>query len=208
MIDFDQARRLLLEAVHPLAHETVDLTSALNRVAAERVVADADAVPFARSAMDGYAVRAVECTRATQESPIELPVAGRIYAEQGEQTLKPGTALEIMTGAPLPSGADAVIPYEKTERNEDAVRIFAQVAAGSSVFPPGEDILSGEELLRAGDAIRPGILALLAFAGKTKVRVFKRVRAGICAREMNSWTLPQRRAMGRFATVMRSAFPH
>jgi molybdopterin molybdotransferase len=149
-IGFDEALRTILSAVLPLPAESVALSRALGRVAADIVVADEDAVPFSRSAMDGYAVRANECALATQDNPIELPVAGRVFAEEGEASLAPGTALAIMTGAPIPLGADTVIPHERTERHGDSVRIFMPVVPGDCVFPPGEDFRRGDELLSRG----------------------------------------------------------
>jgi molybdopterin molybdotransferase len=178
-ISFDNALCKILSAVQPLLGENVALADALGRVAAESVVADEDAVPFARSAMDGFAVRASECASASQDHPIELPLAGRVFAEKGESTLAPGTALTIMTGAPIPRGADAVIPHERTERNGTIVRIFTPVAPGDCVFPPGEDFQRGDELIAAGEVLNPGKLALLAFAGKPSVRVFRRPRVAI-----------------------------
>ena len=106
-INFDKALSTILSAVQPLPAENVSLDHALGRVTAARVVADEDAVPFPRSAMDGYAVRASECTLAIQGNPIELPVAGQVFAEKGKSTLGPGTALTITTGAPIPLCADA-----------------------------------------------------------------------------------------------------
>ena len=91
-----------------------------------------------------------------EDHPIELPVAGRVFAEEGEASLVPGTALAIMTGAPVPRGADAVIPHERTERHGDSVRIFAPVEPGDCVFPPGEDFRRGDELISPGDILNPG----------------------------------------------------
>jgi molybdopterin molybdotransferase len=178
-IAFDEALRTILSAVQPLPAENVALAQALGRVAADAVVADEDAVPFPRSAMDGYAVRASECALATQNHPIELPVAGQVFAEKGEASLAPGTALAIMTGAPVPRGADAVIPHERTVQLGASIRIFAPVAPGDSVFPPGEDFRRGEELIAMGEVLNPGKLALLAFAGKSSVRAFRRPRVAI-----------------------------
>src|SRR5665213_3231123 len=113
-VGFDEALRTILTTAQPLPMEDVALAQALGRVAATTVVADEDAVPFSRSAMDGYAVRASECALATQDSPIEVCVTGQVFAERGESTLIPGTALAITTGAPVPRGADAVIPHERT----------------------------------------------------------------------------------------------
>jgi molybdopterin molybdotransferase len=178
-ISFDKALSTILSAVQPLPAEDVALAHALGRVTAAKVIADEDAVPFPRSAMDGYAVRASECAPATQDHPIELPVAGQVFAEKGESTLAPGTALTITTGAPIPRGADAVIPHERTEQLGASIRIFAPVAPGDSVFPPGEDFRRGDELVARGEVLNPGKLALLAFAGKPSVRVFRRPRVVI-----------------------------
>ena len=178
-IGFDEALRTILSTVQPLHSENVALAQALGRVAAEAVVAGDDAVPFPRSAMDGYAVRANECALATRDNPIDLPVAGQVFAEQGESSLPLGASLAITTGAPLPCGADTVIPHERTERHGAAVRIFAPVALGDSVFPPGEDFHRGDELVATGEVLNPGKLALLAFAGQPTVRVFRRPRVAI-----------------------------
>jgi molybdopterin molybdotransferase len=178
-IGFDEALRTILSSVEPLPAENVALAQALGQIAAATVVADEDAVPFPRSAMDGYAVRANECALATQENPIDLPVAGQVFAEQGESSLPLGAALAITTGAPLPCGADSVIPHERTERRGATLRIFAPVSLGDCVFPPGEDFRRGDELVATGEVLNPGKLALLAFAGKPSVRVFRRPRVAI-----------------------------
>jgi molybdopterin molybdotransferase len=162
-----------------VSSENVALAQALGRIAAAAVIADEDAVPFPRSAMDGYAVRTTECASATKDHPVELPVAGQVFAEKGEAILARGTALAIMTGAPVPRGADAVIPHERTEQHGASVHIFAPVAPGDCVFPPGEDFRKGDELIAAGEVLNPGKLALLAFAGKPTVRVFRRPRVSI-----------------------------
>ncbi|HET6144733.1 MAG TPA: gephyrin-like molybdotransferase Glp [Candidatus Acidoferrales bacterium] len=173
-IEFDDALRTILSAVRPLPAEKVALAQALGRVAAHPVVAEEDAVPFSRSAMDGYAVSATDCALATRDLPIELPVAGQVFAEEGKAFLAPATALAIMTGAPVPRGADAVIPHERTERHGDSVYIFAPVGPGECVFPPGEDFRRGDELISAGEILNAGKLALLAFAGKPSVQVTRR----------------------------------
>jgi molybdopterin molybdotransferase len=179
MINFDDALVKILAAVQPLEATTVPLSDGLGRITAERIVADADAVPYPRAAMDGYAVRAAECSRATRQQPSQIPLAGQVFAEHGEKTLAPGTTLAIATGAPLPHGADAVIPYEKIERHDGTIHIFTPVAPGACVFPPGEDIRRGDELVASGESLRPGTLALLAFAGTTQLRVFQHPRIAV-----------------------------
>src|SRR5258705_8732156 len=129
-IGFDEALRTILSTVQPLPAEDVALAHALGRVAAATVIADEDAVPFPRSAMDGYAVRASECALAAQDNPIELPVAGQGFAERGESTLAPRTAFAITTGSPNPRGADAVIPHEHTGQQGGPISIFPPLAPG------------------------------------------------------------------------------
>ena len=206
-IGFDEALRTILSTVQPLPAEDVALAHALGRVAAATVIADEDAVPFPRSAMDGYAVRASECALAAQDNPIELPVAGQVFAERGESTLAPGTALAITTGSPIPRGADAVIPHERTERHGASIRIFAPAAPGDSVFPPGEDFRRGDELVAAGEVLNPGQLALLAFAGRPRC-AYSGVReppSFVLVTSSSMWR-PRRRA-ARCATAMPSRFP-
>jgi molybdopterin molybdotransferase len=178
-IGFEEALHTILYAMQPLPAEKVALAKALGRVASDSVVAEEDAVPFSRSAMDGFAVRANDCLSATRDRPIELPVAGRVFAEEGEAYLKPGTTLAIMTGAPVPRGADAVIPHERTERHGESIYIFAPVVLGDCVFPPGEDFRRGDELISSGEILNAGKLALLAFAGKPLVDVIRRPRVAI-----------------------------
>ncbi len=179
MISFDKARRIILDAARAVPAEPVQLADALGRVAAEDVVADTDLVPYARSAMDGYAVRAADTTGAAPSRPVMLPVVGKVLAERGEATLIPNAALGITTGAPVPHGADAVIPYEHVERNGDRIEISEPVRPGSSIFPPAEDMRRGDLLVRQGEILRPAVLALLAFVGRAKVRVHRRPRVSV-----------------------------
>jgi len=178
MISFDEAREVILGAVEPLAAESVPLAEALGRVLAEDVVADADLVPYARSAMDGYALRAADIGAAPGH-PIKLPVAGKVLAEEGEAVLAPGTAMVITTGAPVPRGADVVLPYEQVKRNGDAIVVSAPAPPGNCIFPPAEDVRRGDLLLSRGDVLRPATLALLAFVGRPRVRVHRRPRVGV-----------------------------
>jgi molybdopterin molybdotransferase len=129
--------------------------------------------------MDGYAVRAADCLLASQNTPIDLSLMGQVFAEKGESTLAPGTVLSIMTGAPIPHGAEAVIPHERTESHGSAIRIFAPVAPGDCIFPAGEDFRCGDKLIATGEVLNSGKLALLAFAGKPRVSAFRRPRVAI-----------------------------
>ncbi len=176
---FDEAREAVLAAVAALPMESVRLSAALARVAAEDVVAEADLVPYARSSMDGYALRAADTAGATPARAVRLPVVGKALAEEGEAVLAPGTAMVITTGAPIPHGADAVIPFEQLQRSDAEIVLSAPVQTGDCIFPPAEDVTRGDVLVKAGDILRPATLALLAFAGKGEVRVHRRPRVGI-----------------------------
>ena len=179
MIGFDQAREIIAGAVRPLPAESVPLAEASGRIAAEEIVADADLVPYARSAMDGYALRAADTGGAALGRPIKLPIIGKVLAEEGHATLSPGSALAITTGAPVPRGADAVIPYEEVRRAGEEIEISAPVRPGASVFPPAEDVRRGDVLVRAGETLRPAVVALLAFVGHSEVRVYRRPRVAV-----------------------------
>jgi molybdopterin molybdotransferase len=179
MIPFAHAQRLVLDAARSLATETVALGDALGRVAAETITATSDLVPFARSAMDGYAVRAVDTLLAAADRPVRFPVRATIFAERGGATHAPGTASEIATGGPIPVGADAVIPYEDVRREGELVELRAPARLGQCIFPPGEDARRGDVLVAAGRVVTPSDVGLLAVAGNTTVTVHRLPRAGI-----------------------------
>ncbi len=179
MVSFDEAREVILGAVRALPGESVSLAGALGRVLAEDVMAEADLVPYARSAMDGYAVCATDIERAAPGRPVRLPVAGKALAEKGEAVLAAGAAMAITTGAPVPRGADVVLPYEQVGRSDDAIHVSAPARPGSYIFPPAEDVRRGDLLVSRGDVLRPATLALLAFVGKVQVRVYRRPRVGV-----------------------------
>src|SRR5207253_11048569 len=179
MVTFDEAREIILATVRCLPAEQVALAEALGRVVAEDIVADADLVPYARSAMDGYALRSADIAGATLANPVTLPVVGKVLAEAGEAFLAAGTAMAITTGAPIPRGADAVIPFEQLQRADNHIVISAPAHPGSSVFPPAEDVRRGDVLVKRGEVLRPATLALLAFVGRAEVRLCRRPRVSI-----------------------------
>ena len=174
-IAFDDARALVA-SVPALGIERCALLAAAGRTLAERVVARADLVPFARSAMDGFAVLAHD----TRNAPVTLRVGASIFAEAGAvHRHTPQTATAIATGGALPAGADAVIPIEETIGNGDTIVIVRPLQAGTHVFPPGEDARAGDELVAAGAVIDAAKLGILASAGVTSVAVFRRPSAAI-----------------------------
>jgi molybdopterin molybdotransferase len=182
VIPLDEARMILAAAARPLTRvERVELAALSLRVLAEDVTADADVPPFARAMMDGYAVRAADTTGATRDAPRALMVAGRVFTgEVFPGQVAGGTCVEIATGAPLPSGADAVVMVEDTMAGPDGhVAIATSVAPGQHVGRAGADILHGATVLRAGDWLLPGRVGVLASLGRTAANVVARPRVAI-----------------------------
>jgi molybdopterin molybdotransferase len=149
---------------------------------AEPVTASLPLPPFDNSAMDGYAVRAMDIADATAEQPVRLPVTEDIPAGRTDSPpLQPGTAHRIMTGAPMPSGADAVVPVELTDAGLHQVQIFASRSAGQSVRRAGEDVAAGDEVLPAGAVLGPAQLGVAAAIGQAALPVHRRVRVLVLA---------------------------
>jgi molybdopterin molybdotransferase len=175
-VAFEDALEAIAAACAALEPETIALGEASGRVLARAAIAEDDLVPFARSAMDGYAVVAAE----TLGAPLRLPVRGRAYAERGAVLRhEPGTATAVATGAPIPLGADSVVPFEEVAANGESIVLARGAAAGSHVFPPGEDARRGDVLARAGDALGPAVLGLLAAAGHATLEVVRRPRVAL-----------------------------
>ncbi|SHJ48860.1 molybdopterin molybdochelatase [Malonomonas rubra DSM 5091] len=175
MYTYYQARNLIVESVQPLAIEKVSLLDAAGRAVAEDIVANQPLPLFDNSAMDGYAVRAEDC-----ESGVILPVQGYIPAGgKIDCRVEPGTAVKIMTGAPVPPGADAIVPFEETEEGKDKVTILGRVKKGDHIRWKGEDIKPGDKIIDAGTVLRPAEISLLASFGMSMVKVCRRVRVAI-----------------------------
>jgi molybdopterin molybdotransferase len=171
---FELATSVVANAVRRVNSELLSLSTAVGRVAAEDIVAEQDLVPYARSAMDGYALRAADTLSASPGSPLGLPVVGKTFTGEGRSTLVTGTALSITTGAPVPVNADAVIPHEQVAVRDRMIFLDHAVESGDCIFPPAEDVHRGEILLRRGTILRPGVIALLAFAGRPELAVYRR----------------------------------
>ncbi|MBC7099672.1 molybdopterin molybdotransferase MoeA [Candidatus Bipolaricaulota bacterium] len=182
MLSVEEALGRVLSAISPLPEEKVPVLEALGRVTSRDVKATCDVPPHANSAMDGYAVRAADTCDATPERPVRLRVIGEVAAGYvPEVQLLPGTAVRIMTGAPLPPGADAVVRFEWTEPAGEDVLVKKAVPKGQDVRPAGEDVRAGELVIPAGTRLRPQELGMLATLGETKVWVHRRPRVGILA---------------------------
>lgn len=169
-------------AALPLASEMISLEAACGRVLAEEVVATVDVPPFARSAMDGYAVRGLETVGASEYNPLPFRLVGETLPGRphtGE--LAAGQTVRIMTGAPVPRGADAVVPAEWAEETAQTVQVQAAVPPGKNVGPIGEDVRAGTRVLPPRRILRPQDVGLLASIGFTQIAVVRAPRVRIIA---------------------------
>jgi molybdopterin molybdotransferase len=171
-----EAQAEVLDAMVPLPAVEVSLTEAAGLVLVEPVVAGHDLPPFANSAMDGYAVRAADVAAA----PVTLPVLEDVPAGSvASQEVTPGAAIKIMTGAPLPRGADTVVKVEDTEPGDGEVRILVGAPERTSVRPAGGDVAAGSVVLEPGDRLGPAHLGLLASVGVAFPKVRRRPSVAI-----------------------------
>nr|WP_229750753.1 gephyrin-like molybdotransferase Glp [Paenibacillus nasutitermitis] len=170
----------------PGRRESVPLGQAAGRRLAEQASASCDWPPFARSGLDGYAVRSADTAQATPQSPAVLRVVGAVAAgELARAAVVPGTAMRIMTGGAVPEGADAVVMLEQTadtlENGQPVVRVKRAAGPGQNIAQPGEEFRRGSPLFEAGTLLRPGHLALLATFGYADVAVYARPRVAVLA---------------------------
>ncbi len=181
-ISLEEAFAIIDAAVTPLARvERVALPEAHGRVLAQAVVATHDVPPFARGAMDGYAVRAGDTTGASRTSPATLRCVEQIYTGQmPSRTLEAGLCAEIATGAPMPAGADAVVMVEETaSAGPDLVQVFTAVTPGQNVGRRGQDIVQGHQVLQPGQLLNASRVGALAALGVDVVDVYARPRVAI-----------------------------
>ena len=167
----------ILATISPLPAFPQPLMEALGLALAEDVVAPISLPSFDNSSMDGYAVVADDVAGASEDNPVTLPVVGEIGAGQSSiLALSPGTAVKIMTGAPVPTGATTVVPYEWTDRGVAQVRIDRAAGPGQHIRPTGDDITEGDMLLEEGTVLGPRHLGMLAAVGRATVRTRPRPR--------------------------------
>ena len=177
LLSVEEARERLLSRIKPLQPLELPLTEAYGCVLATSVTAERDIPDFASSAMDGFAVRSSEVADATPSDPVELRVVGRAaIGERPEGTVGGGEAFAIATGAPVPAGADTVVPVENTQAHGNHVRILDGTPSGKHVRPSGEDVRAGETLVQGGHRLQAPELALLATAGFSHPLVHPRPR--------------------------------
>jgi molybdenum cofactor synthesis domain-containing protein len=180
MISVAEAVQIVRQQTPALASETVQIEAALGRVLAQDIVADSDLPPFDRSQMDGYAVRADD----VKYVPVQLRIVGESAAGRGwHNELKPGQAVRIMTGAPVPAGADSVQQVELAHELKDktVVELLESVELGRSIVKQGAEIKAGETVLTAGTTINAAMTAVLAAFGYAKVKVSRQPRVGVLA---------------------------
>ncbi len=182
MLSVERALEIVLRAFHPLPPEETPILESLGRVLAQDVYSEVDIPPHANSAMDGYALLATDTIGASPNNPRRLRVIGNLAAGYvSDQQVVPGTAIRIMTGAPIPPGADAVIRFERTAQHGEWVEVLSEVKAGQNVRYAGEDVRRGELVLSRGTRIRPQEIGMLAALGHRTVQVIRRPRVAILA---------------------------
>lgn len=188
MISLEEARALVLSHVRPLPVETVPVLGAVGRVAAADLASDIDIAPFAHSAMDGFAVRASELAEASTESPVELDVIAEVAAgDVFEGVIGAGQCVRIMTGAPLPADADAVVKYEVVDavsgdgKPGSRVAFRAPADARANVREAGEEARAGEVVVGRGEVVGTAGVGFLASCGITEVPTYRRPRVAVIA---------------------------
>lgn len=177
----EEAQRIVLEAASPLGMEKVSILETLGRVLGEDIVAQRDNPPWDNSAMDGFAVRYDDLKQEQAiAKPVELTIIEDVPAgKMPTKTVGHGQAIRIMTGAPIPKGADTVLKVEDTEHTPTSVRVFKPEPRGSNIRPQGEDVKKGECIIAQGTPIRPGEAGMLAILAKSFVRVYQQPRVAI-----------------------------
>jgi molybdopterin molybdotransferase len=182
MIDYEEARGLVLSAVKVLPAETVPLAKAADRTLARDIKAREDIPPFTKATMDGYAVRAADTRPAGTGGAVELEVTEDLPAGRfSRKPVGPGQAVRIMTGAPLPKGADAVVMVEDTAKRGARVEVRRAVRRGDNLGRAGEDLRKGDLVLERGAVIGPAETGMLAAAGLARVPVVRRPKLAVIA---------------------------
>lgn len=179
-ISFFEARELLLDAVSPVGTESVELSLCGGRILARELAAEENIPAFDRSPYDGYAFRAEDSAAARRECPVTLRVLEEVPAGAvPTKIVTPGTATKVLTGAPIPPGADAVVMYEHTEFDDETVSLFAPAKGGDNIIRTGEDVRRGAVLAHPGDVIDPGLAGTLAAQGVSSPTVYRLPRVAV-----------------------------
>ncbi|RLA94186.1 MAG: molybdopterin molybdenumtransferase MoeA, partial [Deltaproteobacteria bacterium] len=180
MISPEEARAIVLNEVEALAARKMHILDSLGLVLAEDIISDVDIPPFDNSAMDGFAIQARDTQGATEERPARLKLIGEQSAGPAiDLVVTPGTAVKIMTGAPIPEGADTVVRVEDTKVDGEWVYILLEVPPGKDLRPIGEDISKGDTVIKSGTVITPPHVGILASLGRSQVAVIPRPSVSI-----------------------------
>ena len=180
-VSFEEAQQIILDAASPLGCETVSLVEASNRVLYEDIVSDIILPPADDSAMDGYAIIADDTHGASKDNPVKLHITEEIQAGGSiiDKRVLKGTAIRIMTGAPIPEGADSVIRFEDTEEEAGYVKIFCETPKYNNYRFAGENITKGDRLLYKGDRLKSADIGILASLNYDTVRVYQQPTVSI-----------------------------
>ena len=182
VLSVEEALARILAAVRVLEPERVGLLEAAGRVLAEPVTADRDIPPLTNAAMDGYAVRGADVAHAAEGDPARLQVVGEVAAGHvSPLRVEPGTAVRIMTGAPVPTGTDTVVRFEDTRSEDDWVEVLKAYSTGKNVRQAGEDVCAGQVVLEPGRVLRPQEIGMLAAVGCVEAMATRRPRVAILA---------------------------
>ncbi len=175
MISFEEALDNILSRIQPLGLEKVLLLESLGRIIGEDIYARRDIPPLDNSAMDGYALRFEDIRETSKDHPVRLKVIEDLPAGfVSKKTVGKGQAIRIMTGAPIPKGADTVIPVEETKKEDGVAFIFKAVSPGENIRRSGEDVKKGNRVISQGDMIRPAEVGMLSSVGRSSVLVYQK----------------------------------
>lgn len=175
MISVDEALNKILSNITPLGLEKVSILDALGRVIGEDIYANRNIPPLDNSAMDGYALLFEDIQKASPHAPVRLEVIEDLPAGfLSKKEIEKGKAIRIMTGAPIPKGADTVVPVEETKKENGFVLIFKGVGLGENIRKSGEDVKKGDRVISKGNTIRPAEIGMLASVERSFVSVYQR----------------------------------
>lgn len=174
-ISMEDAKKIILRSVSPLGYEFVSIMEAYNRVLYEDIISEIMVPPTADSAMDGYAIVAADTHGASKNNPVKLQIVGEIRAGESAagKIVTKGTAIRIMTGAPMPEGADSVVKFEDADEENGYVEVFLEIMSGKNYRLAGETIKKGDTVLRRGERLNSADIGILASLNYGLVKVYK-----------------------------------
>ncbi len=179
-VALEEAQDLLLSVAQPAQECEIPLFDAVGRVLSREIRAPIHLPPFDKSPLDGYAVRALDTERATAAQPVILEVIEEVAAgHTAGKKITPGTAIKVMTGSPIPAGADAVIKYEDVKRTGKLCKLFTPLRPGNNIILAGEDVKKGEAVAGRGTLVSPALVGLIGALGYAEAAVFNKVKIAV-----------------------------